>query len=110
MSNKYNQIIGFYLILMTIRMTIALIYRSDNILGERLSVYLGSWSVLLVFVKTFFVTLLIVSASEVSHRTQVIYRLLQSLSIQNFSIKTKLEVRSELLRIELIIIIILTTS
>ena len=47
MSNKYNQIIGFYFILMTIRMTIALIYRSDNILRERMSVYLGSWSVLL---------------------------------------------------------------
>ena len=50
---------------------------------------------IILFVKTFFVTLLIVSASEVSHRTQVIYQLLQSLSIHNFSIKTKLKVRFE---------------
>ena len=50
---------------------------------------------IVLFVEIFIVILLIVSASEVSHRTQVIYQLLQSLSNQNFSIKTKLKVRSE---------------
>ena len=47
MSDKLNQFICFYFIFLTIRSTIALIFRLDNVLGERLSVYLGSWSVLL---------------------------------------------------------------
>ena len=43
MSEKMDPFICFYFILMIIRSTIALIYRSDNVLGKRMSVYLGSW-------------------------------------------------------------------
>jgi hypothetical protein len=46
MFYNYYYYLAIYLSLMTFRMSIALIFRSNNVIGDRFSIYLGSWSTL----------------------------------------------------------------